>query len=122
MDLNLFIYHIIRSLIAAEINSLSAVVLIGVYLFVSVFGMWKVFVKAGKKGWHAYVPVLNYYELFSIAWRGRTGILFSVLETAYILLTMDEGELLTKGFRGFLGMAADKSHLSRGWRNKAAPY
>ncbi|MBQ1788426.1 MAG: hypothetical protein II004_05800 [Erysipelotrichaceae bacterium] len=105
MDLNLFIYHIIRSLIAAEINSLSAVVLIGVYLFVSVFGMWKVFVKAGKKGWHACVPVLNYYELFSIAWRGRTGILFSVLEIAYILLTMDEGELLTKGFRGFLGMA-----------------
>ena len=105
MDLNLFIYHIIRSLLASEINSLAAGILIVVYLFVSVLGMWKVFLKAGKKGWHACVPVLNYYELFTIAWKGKFGILFSLLEIAYILLSMGQGELLSKGFRGFLGMS-----------------
>ena len=105
MDLNLFIYHIVRSLLASEINTLSAGILIAVYLFVSVLGMWKVFVKAGKKGWHSCIPVLNYYELFTIAWNGKFGILFSLLEIAYILLTLGEGELLTKGFRGVLGMA-----------------
>ena len=105
MDLNLFIYHIIRSLLALEINSLAAGILIIIYLFVSVLGMWKVFLKAGKKGWHACVPILNYYELFTIAWKGKFGILFSLLEIAYILLSIGQGELLAKGFRGFLGMA-----------------
>ena len=104
MDLNLFIYHIIRSFLASEINTFAAAVLIVVYLFLFVLGMWKVFGKAGEKSWHACIPFYNYYRLFVLAWEGRAGIAFTLLEIAYIVLSMDRGELLTKGFRGLFCM------------------
>ena len=104
MDLNLFIYHILRSFLASEINTIAAAAIILIYLFSSVLGMWKVLGKAGKKKWYALIPFFNYYQLFSIAWKGGYGILFDVLEVAYILLSLGEGELLTKGFRGFLSL------------------
>ncbi|MBQ6477810.1 MAG: hypothetical protein IJI44_00425 [Erysipelotrichaceae bacterium] len=104
MDLNLFIYHIIRSFFASEINTLVAALLILIYLFLFMLGMWKVFQKAGEKSWHACIPFYNYYRLFALAWEGKVGILFNVLEIAYILLSMDRGELLTKGFRGLFCM------------------
>jgi hypothetical protein len=36
-----------------------------------VAGMWKVFEKAGQKGWMAIIPILNWYVLIKIA--GREG-------------------------------------------------
>ena len=65
-------------------SSLSAAVLIPLFLvtfavaIVSIIGMWKVFVKAGKPGWAAIIPFYNYWVLFEIA--GKPGWwAFSVL-------------------------------------------
>ncbi|MDO5573544.1 MAG: DUF5684 domain-containing protein [bacterium] len=32
-------------------------------------GMWKVFVKAGEKGWKAIIPLYNYHVLYKICWK-----------------------------------------------------
>lgn len=41
---------------------------------ISLVGMWKIFVKAGKPGWAAIVPIYNTYCLFEISF--GTGWLF----------------------------------------------
>ncbi|MGZ4682583.1 MAG: DUF5684 domain-containing protein [Acidimicrobiales bacterium] len=53
-----------------------AVVLFFVLLYIAVIvlyiaGLWKVFEKAGQKGWFAIIPILNLYVLIKIA--GREG-------------------------------------------------
>ena len=40
----------------------------------TIIGRWKVFVKAGKPGWHAIIPFLNTYDLYEIG--GQKGIYF----------------------------------------------
>lgn len=40
-------------------------------IVVSLIGMWKVFIKAGKPGWAAIVPFYNAYCLFDIAFEGK---------------------------------------------------
>ncbi len=40
-------------------------------IIVYIVGMWKVFEKAGQKGWLAIIPILNLYVLIKIA--GREG-------------------------------------------------
>ena len=42
---------------------------------VLVIGRWGLFRKAGKKGWHSLIPVLNTYDEYSMAWKGWIGIL-----------------------------------------------
>ena len=34
---------------------------------VAIIGLWKVFTKAGKPGWHSIIPFLNMYDLMEIA-------------------------------------------------------
>ena len=105
MDLNLFIYHIYKAIMDSKINTIAAIALVLIYLFLSIFGMWKVFEKAGRKWWYACIPFFNYYQLFDIAWEGKYGIIFSVIEVLYMLLSSGQGKLLTKGFTGFFCMA-----------------
>ena len=40
----------------------------------TIIGKWKVFVKAGKPGWHAIIPFLNTYDLYEIG--GQKGVYF----------------------------------------------
>lgn len=43
------------------------------FLFVvGVVGIWKIFVKAGRPGWHALIPLYNIYALFQIT--GHSGL------------------------------------------------
>lgn len=52
----------------------AAAILVLVYIAILVLyvaGMWKVFQKAGQKGWLAIIPILNLYVLIKIA--GREG-------------------------------------------------
>ena len=48
-------------------------ILIGGLLLV--VGRWGIFRKAGKKGWHSLIPLLNIYEEYSTVWNGWLGVL-----------------------------------------------
>ena len=104
MDFNLFLYNLIRSDFLHELPSALNIVLILLQYALFVTGMWKVFEKAGKKGFYALIPFYNYHLLFEIAWEGRCGILFNVLDILYMVLSFGAGNLLTKGFRGILSL------------------
>ena len=40
-----------------------------------IIGRWRIFLKAGKKGWHSLIPLLNTYQEYSTCWKGGFGIL-----------------------------------------------
>ena len=50
-----------------------------VYYILQVIGDWMLFKKAGKKGWHSIIPILNVYDEYDICWKGSRGILFLIL-------------------------------------------
>ena len=50
-----------------------------VYYVLQVIGDWMLFKKAGKKGWHSIIPILNIYDEYDICWKGSRGILFLIL-------------------------------------------
>ncbi|MCR5209134.1 MAG: DUF5684 domain-containing protein [Lachnospiraceae bacterium] len=54
-------------------------------LFVAVIGLWKMFAKAGEKGWKALVPGLNLYVIFKIAGENR---LFVKTVTDAVIMTV----------------------------------
>lgn len=62
-----------------------AAVMIGIVVYVlSTIGMWKVFNKAGEKGWKSLIPLYNSYILFKIAGRNFWKY-FSIVFGAYVL-------------------------------------
>ena len=42
-----------------------------VVLVLAIVFLWKIFEKAGEKGWEALIPVYNTYILFKIAWKEK---------------------------------------------------
>ena len=48
-------------------------------LVLTLIALWKIFVKAGKPGWHALIPFLNVYDIFQIGWKRKTGIATIIL-------------------------------------------
>ena len=50
-----------------------------VYYVLQVIGDWMLFKKAGKKGWHSIIPILNIYDEYDICWKGSKGIFFLFL-------------------------------------------
>ena len=50
-----------------------------VYYVLQVIGDWMLFKKAGKKGWHSIIPILNIYDEYDICWKGSRGIFFMIL-------------------------------------------
>jgi thiol-disulfide isomerase/thioredoxin len=40
-----------------------------------IVGRWGILRKAGKKGWHSLIPLLNVYEEYSTVWNGWFGVL-----------------------------------------------
>ena len=45
--------------------------IIAIYYLISCIGLRKVFIKAGRTGWMAFVPVINYYHILKIG--GNSG-------------------------------------------------
>ena len=50
-----------------------------VWYVLQVIGDWMLFKKAGKKGWHSIVPILNIYDEYDLCWKGSKGIFFLFL-------------------------------------------
>lgn len=72
------VYHIIGNLVEAGklsegwLNS-GPIALLVLYVLAAI-GLMKVYEKAGKKGWYAFIPVLNDYVSYDICWIGWLGI------------------------------------------------
>ena len=108
---------------------LGAIALGLVQMILFVIGRWRLFIKAGKPGWHSIIPFLSTYEEYSLCWNGVTGILagiclagififsfittrvqadWAVLATSaigivYLVLTLIENFKLSKAFGKGIG-------------------
>ena len=102
MDLNIFLYTLWLGGFLSDFPAFLSAGIGLVYLFVSILGMWKLFQKAGRRPFYALIPFFNYYQLFDIAWDKRFGLLFNALDLGCMILGFGQGELLTRGFRGYL--------------------
>lgn len=50
---------------------------IGWYVLQAV-AAWKIFSKAGKPGWHAFVPILNIFDEYDLSWSSMAGVCFLI--------------------------------------------
>ena len=55
---------------AGLVGALAALIMVGtvVWFFISAIGYFKMFKKAGQRGWFAFIPVLREYALFRMSW------------------------------------------------------
>ena len=93
----------------------AGILLLGLLLLI---GRWGILRKAGKKGWHSLIPLLNAYQEYSTVWNGWIGviaalcfpigalcnlaklpsILYFALVAAGILISIPESIRLAKAF------------------------
>ncbi len=66
----------------------------------SVYGIWHLLKKAGKKPWHSLVPGLRYIDLFEISWQKKYSYIYILAWGAYLLIRPAGGQLLSAGPRG----------------------
>lgn len=65
------------------ILGIEVIVVLAFFVF-NIIAAWKIFVKAGEKGWKIFIPIYNLYILFKIAW--GDGLLFLLLLIPFINL------------------------------------
>jgi hypothetical protein len=51
----------------------------GIFVILEIIGMWKVFVKAGKPGWTAIIPIYDTYMLYEISGKPGWWVVFSLI-------------------------------------------
>ena len=93
----------------------AGILLLGLLLLI---GRWGILRKAGKKGWHSLIPLLNAYQEYSTVWNGWIGviaalcfpigalcnlaklpsILYYIMVAAGILISIPESIRLAKAF------------------------
>ena len=49
----------------------SAFIIVFAVVILLIAAMWRIFSKAGRKGWHCLIPIYNTYVLWEIAWEGK---------------------------------------------------
>ena len=60
----------------------------GVWTLLTLGGMWRVFSKAGRRGWEAIVPIYNVYGLLKIAGRPAKWLVLLFIPIANIALLL----------------------------------
>lgn len=80
-----------------------------VLTLVQIIGMWKVFEKAGQKGWMALIPILNIYVLIRIAGKEAWWLILFLIPcvsiVAAIIVYMGVAERFGKSQAYGLGLA-----------------
>jgi hypothetical protein len=75
---------------------------------ISLVALWKIFIKAGKPGWAALVPIYNYYVLLEIAgdpWWWLLGLMLPVVNfIVRLFLGLDLARAFGKGAKFGLGL------------------
>jgi hypothetical protein len=96
-----------RNLRTTDTEPSGAMVLFGLVIVVlavlSIIGMWKMFVKAGKPGWAALLPIYNTYILLQIAGKPAWWLLFLLLSFIPLL-----GFFIALGFSVVVGIEVAK--------------
>jgi hypothetical protein len=59
-----------------------------VWAVIAIIGMWKVFVKAGKPGWAAIVPIYNAYVLFEISGKPGWWLVSIFVPPVFVVLSL----------------------------------
>ena len=54
----------------------------------TLIGRWRIFRKAGKKGWHSLIPFLNVFQEYSVCWKGWIGLLAEVCSKGAFAFSM----------------------------------
>lgn len=67
-----------------------------VWFFVSAIGYFKMFKKAGQRGWFAFIPLLRDFALFKMSWTLKAFIVNTVLFAVFQLCS--ESESILVGF------------------------
>lgn len=72
----------------------------------TVFALWKIFVKAGQPGWASLIPFYNMHVLYRICWEPKYfWFQFLLIGGAGVLQAVDDTGMLT-AFAGALALAA----------------
>lgn len=72
----------------------------------TVFALWKIFVKAGRPGWASLIPFYNMHVLYRICWEPKYfWFQFLLIGGAGVLQAVDDTGMLT-AFAGALALAA----------------
>ena len=81
---------------AGLIGVIATLMFIGgaVWFFVSAIGYFKMFKKAGQRGWFAFIPFLREYALFKMAWTVKAFIISTALLAVVQLCGESESVLL----------------------------
>ena len=81
---------------AGLIGVIATLMFIGgaVWFFVSAIGYFKMFKKAGQRGWFAFIPFLREYALFKMAWTVKAFIISTALLAVVQLCGESESILL----------------------------
>ena len=67
-------------LIAKIVIALSVYAIIKIiYLVFRIIANWKIFTKAGEKGWKTFIPLVNTYTEFKIAWSKKAFWIYMLL-------------------------------------------
>lgn len=74
----------------------------------SIVGLWKIFSKAGEKGWKAIVPFLNSYTMFKISWKPTMFWVYFALTCVTSFITRISSD---SGFLVLLSFAASIASL-----------
>ena len=123
MDVEMFINELVAALEAeimgpegdaflAGLGALAAIVagvmIIGAITFViSLICRWRIFTKAGQKGWKSLIPVYSTYVEFSFTWSALQGILLlAALLVSSIISKVCEPETFLYGISSILGLYA----------------
>lgn len=68
---------------------------VGVVYIISVIGQWRIFTKAGDKGWKALIPIYNAYTEIKLVWNTKM---------FWIIIALGAVGALTNGAEGFLAI------------------
>ena len=79
--------------LAGAIGMLIVIFLIATYLL-SAAGYYKMFKKAGQRGWFAFIPLLREYGLFKMAWTVKAFVINVVLLGVFQITSEKEGAIL----------------------------
>lgn len=77
----------------------AAIVICLVWYVLQVIARWKIFTKAGEKGWKAIIPVYNEYVMYKISWK----TMWFWIGIGLIVLYSVFSSLYTNNANGFLG-------------------
>lgn len=89
---------------AASISAGGSIVGLVIAVLVLV-GMWKVFVKAGKPGWGAIIPLYNLYCLYDMTFGKGWMFLLTIIPVVNVVLTIMMYVKLSKAFGKGVGFA-----------------